>query len=621
MKIVGIDFGHGELAASCWNSENKQIQHLKLVNTCSEISEKYKIPSELYFYKTNDGSFTYTLEKPSEDFYSLELGLKKPISEMGDENKERYRIFIQLVYQRLRECNSELLHDNDFRLAIACPTKWSNTEKAAYKEFFEKALGIQIYAIMNESDAAFFAKYNKEDDRNNNILVVDYGSSTIDFTFLSKGKKVELDEFSSSSLGAICIEKTILATYAADDSAKNNYNAISQRVNSILKDPKAGLDWINTDNFILKNIREKKEKFFTYREQRLEEINYIPYHNAALEVLQDDACRFQYELRDRLMDVKGVREYRDKVKNQFIALKERIKQEGQIDKIIMSGGACMMSWVREDIKEVFDIDEDRILLDHAPSFVVCDGIVKYCQALAECIEKNKAEIDRIDLQKMMQESDVDTLNIISSRDIKKVMEEWKNNGNSILDLVNNICIKCYATYNSGNVTFVTEFKKQMSERITSIIQVIIKDIITKVFGNTNIETDDYSYIHASNLCYSYIKVDDNNNEDWSILERIGYYLLKYIEDHVSNWDWSFVHFYELYTIDYEKKRTSSERREIISTLSGNHFKWIFENIDSKIGITYNPINAENIQAIKDDILNYALRLIEEKQLFKTTFTR
>lgn len=610
MKIVGIDFGHGELAASCWNSENKQIEHLKLVNTCSEISEKYKIPSELYYYKASDGNFTYTLEKPSVDFYSLELGLKKPISEMNDENKERYRIFIQLVYHRLRECNSELLHDNDFRLAIACPTKWSDTEKAAYKEFFENALGIQIYAIMNESDAAFFAKYNKEYDRNNNILVVDYGSSTIDFTFLSKGKKVELDEFSSSSLGASGIERAVSATYAADESS--NYNTLFQRVKSLLEDPKKGLNWININNFILKDIREKKEELFTYRNQHLEEIKYIPNHNAALNELKDKSCKFKYELSDRLMDVKLVREYRENVKNQFIALKERIKQEGPIDKIIMSGGACMMSWVREDIKEVFDIDEDRILLDHAPSFVVCDGIVKYCQALAECIEKNKAEIDRIDLQKMMQESDVDTLNIISSRDIKKVMEEWKNNGNSIENLLVNICTECYATYNSDNVTFVTEFKKQMSERITSKIQVIIKDIITKVFGNTDIKTDDFSYTHASNLCYAY-------NED--SIYGIVRYLLKYIEDHVSNWDWSFVHFYELYTIDYQKSRTSSERREIITTLSGDHFNWIFENIDSKIGITYNPIDAENIQSIKDDILNYALRLMEEKQLFKTTFTR
>lgn len=612
MKIVGIDFGHGEISASYLDNDSKIVQNLKLVNTTSSVAECWKIPSYLYRYITADGNFAYTLDNPLGPF-SLEMGLKKTISSMDDENKECYRIFIQLVYQRLKECNSELLHNNDFRLAIACPTKWSDAEKVAYKEFFEQALGIQVYAIMNESDAAFFAKYNKEDDRNNNILVVDYGSSTIDFTFVSKGKKVELDDLSSSHLGASCIEKAVLATYAADDSANNNYNAVYQHVNSILKEPAYGLDWINIDNFILKNIRGNKEELFTYRDQYLEEIKYIPYHNTGLnELKKDPSCRFKYELSDRLMDVKLVREYRENVKNQFIALKERIKQEGQIDKIIMSGGACMMSWVREDIKEVFDIDEDNILLDRAPAFVVCDGIVKYCQALAECIEKNKAEIDRIDLQKMMQESDVDTLNIISSRDIRKVMEEWKNNGNSIQNLLVNICTECYATYNSDNVTFVTEFKKQMSERITSKIQVIIKDIITKVFGNTDIKTDDYSYIHTSNLCYAY----NQNN-----IYAIAHYLFKYIEDHVRNWDWSFVHFYELYTIDYGKSRTSSERGEVITTLSGDRFNWIFENIDSKIGITYKPIDAKDIKSIKDDILNYALRLMEEKQLFKTTFTR
>ena len=609
MKIVGIDFGHGELAASFWDGENEKIDHLKLVDTTSTISENYKIPSELYWYKASDGNFTYTLEKPSVDFYSLELGLKKPISEMDDENKERYQIFIQLVYQRLRKCNSELLHDNDFELAIACPTKWSDTEKAAYKEFFEQALGIQIYAIMNESDAAFFAKYNKEDDGNNNILVIDYGSSTIDFTFVSQGKKVELDEFSSSHLGASGIEHAVSATYAADESS--NYNTLFQRVKSVLENPQNGLNWINVENFILQDIRKKKERLFTERGTHLEEIKYIPNHNAGLEELHDPSFKFTYELRDRLMDVELIREYRKNVKKQFSALKERIQQEGQIDKIIMSGGACMMSWVREDIKKVFDIDEDRILLDQAPSFVVCDGIVKYCQELEKCKRELIEAINQIDLQKMMQESDVDTLNIISSRDIREVMDEWKNNGNSILNLLENICTECYATYNSTNVTFVTEFKKQMSERITSIIQVKIKDIITEVFGNTDIETDDYSYRHASNLCYAY-----NANNRYAIL----CYLLKYMEDYVKK-SWSFVYLLECHTVNYEKSRTSSERDEVITTLSGDRFNRIFENIDSKVGISYKPIDAEDIKSIKDEVLAYALRLMEEKQLFKTTFTR
>lgn len=609
MKIVGIDFGHGEISAS-FIDESKIVHQLKLVNTVDNVAEKWKIPSYLYkFRDAESGEFVYCLDKPN-SAYTLISEMKKPISSMTEDEKEHYEAFIQLIFQRLKECNSELNND-DFELAIACPTKWSDEQKEEYKEFFNDALGdygIEIYAIMNESDAAFFAKYN-EDDYDKKVLVVDYGSSTIDFTLVSKGEKVDLDDMSSSNLGASAIEQAVLATYVIDKNS--NYSFVHRYVDPIME--KYGLGWVDFDKFILAQIRENKEDMFTKRDQYLEEFRFTPFINTGIQEFRDRKYRFEYELGQPLMAFSPIEVYVNKVIKVLFELKNKAEHDGRVDKIIMSGGACMMKWVKNSIMDVFEIDENKIELDSSPAFVVCDGIVKYCQKYQECLDELFNKINAIDFEELLQKSDNDTVNDIAKSDIHEVMMNWKNNGSSITDLITNICTECYATYNSRNYKFVSSFKKKMSSEITSAVRIHVKSIIESIFKK-KVDVNDFYYDYSFSPYYAYS--EDN-------LKAICYYLFNYINETYTNWDWSFIHFYELNTIDYNKYRTPSERSEVINTFTDEwRFGYVFEDIDSKVlKGGYAKVDSSIIEDIKNEVLQYALHLIEEKQLFKTSFSQ
>ena len=603
MNILGIDFGHGEISASYQRSNTENVKQLKLVNTTDNNAEKWKIPSYLYKYQDSDGNFAYSLDKPLAP-HTLLSEIKKPISYMDETDKEHYRVFIQLVYQRLLECNSEL-HDNDFVLAIACPTKWLDYQKDEYKEFFEEALGdydVHIYAIMNESDAAFFAKYKKE-DQHKNVLVVDYGSSTIDFTLVSHGKKVDLDDMSSSNLGASAIENAVLALYSSDN--QSNYRAAHQFVDSFLQHH--GIEWIDFDRFILSQIREKKEQAFTKRDPYIEQFRVSPTKVTGFDGLKGHV--FAYDLETTpLMDIRQLQEYVAEVKNVFAKLKERTDNEGGIDKIIMSGGACMMAWVKDAIMEVFEIPDNKIELDTNPAFVVCDGIVKYCQKLYECICELEKEVDRVNVEKLLQESDNEAINSIAEIDVKNVLRSWESSSSEYRkikdDLIMMLC-SCYKKYNGENSYFVRIFKEKISARITTKIQDHIRIIIENVFGKNDVGMDDYMYVYNYNYIYSYT---DN------ALDALATYLQDKICTHL-NWD--------LFR-DYRCRipRNHSERENIVKTLTVDwRYRDIFENIDGKIGLTYNSVPGEIIENVKSEVRAYALRLMEEKQLFKTSFSR
>ena len=610
MNILGIDFGHGEISASYQRSDTGNVKQLKLVKTTANNAEQWKIPSYLYKYQDSDGNFAYSLDKPLAP-HMLLSELKKPISYMDETDKEHYRAFIQLVYQRLLDCNSEL-NDNDFVLAIACPTKWLDYQKDEYKEFFEEALedyDVHIYAIMNESDAAFFAKYKKE-DQHKNVLVVDYGSSTIDFTLVSHGKKVMLDEMSSANLGASAIENAVLTLYSQDN--QSNYRATHQFVDSFLQQNR--LEWIDLDRFMLAQIREKKEQSFTKGYPYIEQCRVSPFQVTGFEGLRGKQNVFEYELETPLMEVKQLQEYVTNVEEVFTKLKERTNNEGGIDKIIMSGGACMMAWVKDAIMEVFEIPDNKIELDRNPAFVVCDGIVKYCQELQKCVEKVIRKVNDIDFQKMIQDSDNDTINAIALLDVKSVMQNWRNNGSSIQDLLTDICLKCYATYNSGDSRFSALFKEKMSSKITSEVQSQVEEIIKSAFGIDNISADGFTYNYNYPPYYAYSK---------DTLKALFLYLFKYIEDTHRNWDWSFDHWYDINGIDYDKYRSYSEREEVFNTLTDSwRFDNLFKDIDRKaLKGGYAKLDTAIIEDIKNEVLQYSLCLIDQKKLFQTSFSK
>ena len=606
MKIVGIDFGHGEISASYLDDACEGVKQLKLINTTSNLEENWKIPSYLYKYKGEGGQDTYSLDEPAEA-HALVSELKKPISYMTEEEKVRYREFIRLIYQRLKDCNSEL-NNNDFKLAIACPTKWLDYQKEEYKEFFNEALsdfGIQIYAIMNESDAAFFAKYEDE-DRDKNILVVDYGSSTIDFTLVSKGKKVDLDDMSSSNLGASAIENAVMAIYINDE--KSNYQSIDQQVRPILQ--QRSLSWIDLNRFILAQIREKKEYLFEKQQLYLKRFFYSPWYPTALVEMQDIAD-YDYNLKQPFMEITIIKEYINKVKDAFEKLKVRTNHECEVNKVIMSGGACMMKWVKEAIMDIFELDENAIEIDRSPAFVVCDGIVKYCQKYQECLDRLKEEIDTINFEKILQESDIDAINTLSEDDIKFEIRCWRNRSDalSIYDLIYRRIPSVFINnFNSHNKAFNRKYNDLMTSKVKTQIEKSIKEIIKDVF-RIDITIDSFSYKYTDGAKYAYS--EDHRNQ-------IYYYLMTYFEN--RNSDWSFTYFIEGYDINYLKDRYSNEREEIADNLLSN-FSSIFYNFDSKAGISYPSMSNEVIDWYKTIVYQFALELMEEKQLFKTSFSK
>lgn len=404
--LVGIDFGHGETTASyidlqsesedpqSKDSQSKRPMPLKLQNTGK--MDNFKIPSVIYWGPVRDGSFKYSLCENGKDTEEDEgfitppavcLSFKDTIRNLQGYSNEKQRnaffTFIRLVYQRLLLYNKNILEKDgsNFLLFIASPTRWTTQEKDDYKQFVEQAIDREIGWVINESDAASYKM--KQDGL---VLVVDFGSSTIDFTLMYNNRKINIDDCSNQH-GAQTVEWTMWDKYrhAPDTDGPNGYNTVIKKQGEKGK-TEHNMRYINLDDWLMLILRERKEELYT-RIRSLTGFSLIdPLIKRMFDFQGYNACQILFE--DEEFSNEFLGGYMQDVSDSFKKVKDVIEQNAELRsygvdikdlKIVLSGGASRMPWVKEALEKVFV--GVPIEWDFYPEYIVSDGIVEYAYAL------------------------------------------------------------------------------------------------------------------------------------------------------------------------------------------------------------------------------------------------
>lgn len=377
--LVGIDFGDGETTASCYEigkEEDKAITHLKINDSTN--GDKFKCQSVVYQIFQEDGTYSYQLNYGGNE-YAVHISFKDEICELNKERKEAFQNFIKLIYERIISNNSFLTEkDNEFLLYVACPTKWNKNSKKDYKIFVEKAINRPIEWVINESDAAYYQKKG-----NGLVLVVDFGSSTIDYTLIYNNKKINIDHL-SKRLGARLIELDLLNYYKSDTNC--NYKECKERSENVKL--KTGNSHLEIDTLLKLEIRNCKEDTYTRANGTDPKLLLFsaPIELIYMGIQYEEVSEYRINFFNFEKDnKKGIKNYIDSVSYNFGEVKDevyKICKERNIDptqlQIILSGGASIMPWVRKSLQEIFNT---KIEKDSLPEYIVSDGIVKYAYAL------------------------------------------------------------------------------------------------------------------------------------------------------------------------------------------------------------------------------------------------
>ena len=591
---IGIDFGHGETTVSRVPGYNGMPVSQIPLKPGNSAYEK-KVISAIC-YKNDNWSLVFGQSDYQKD--RLQVGFKGVIHDLSEENREALRIFAQLIFERILDADREIVYksvdERNFVLGIACPTEWSSKEVNGYKsakeeylDFFRSKCKLPVDFCINESDAAFFTKYNDQNPTES-VFVIDLGSSTIDFTTFVN-YKVDEKLCWGSTKGAHRIEdiliKQILDT---GDNRVNLMDVVRMREKTyVTSDITPALSLY---------IRQQKERHYIDKLDHIQ-VNLL-IRDFVFQPREMKFCVLWVAYKDEYERI--IESYIQELQNEIIKAKQRLTLNGITPaRVILSGGAARMPFFEQCVRDQF---ADSIIdKDNEPECVVAHGVALYAKKLNEALKVFQDKLKKIDYEYIFKRANADAESAAIKELVPSVVRSiisGQPRGNDNGKFIRKEFLDFIEKLDHNNYRYCQLVKnainEKLSEKVASAISIAIKEVfkISRSTPNIKIETNP--------VIYHYLPENFAPGGNW--YKRIT----TWIEESSStilaalffNWD---EHIY------------SSERTRIANGVASS-----LKQYDS-----YGKTNFLNLdRTIKDlvsQVMNLAEEVFYEQQLFETTF--
>lgn len=411
--LVGIDYGDGETTAAIVNiNGNEDARSLQIAKGSAKDQKKVdsaivfkedSIKGKIWRLPTNTDYVNAHLEthfkRRPEAYNNLPLKL------------EAFKEFVSKIFERIWKNNSELEYDpatgkKNFLLYVACPSKWAldsndneNVESIIkYKDIISTK--IPVDAVIKESDAAFFHFLSKNlFNSGRNYLVIDYGSSTIDYTYYQwneSGKSIKFDGSDGHKYGAAKVEQCwlehIKKTSPKDaDSSYSLYQSTYEYLRNVIKEtfPPDPRLYPNIESGIRHKLKAHKEDYYS----RSSEDDTNAVDTDWEDIISTHTCNFvpsaEYRLffnqryTSDIVENEVLFDYKKDIEDEFIRIRDK---SWTPDNIMITGGASRMGWVNPLVRKVFEKVNPSVKVQtdtETASYVVAFGIVSYMRKLIE----------------------------------------------------------------------------------------------------------------------------------------------------------------------------------------------------------------------------------------------
>lgn len=424
--IIGIDFGHGETSARFYNLQNEDQEDIDILPGQKVIKSAVAIFRQEGVETICVGDSAIQKAPMAIDF---QVSFKKRPSEMKPDERKRMISFMKGVYEGILDRHPDY-KTREHRVFIARPSQdkiWKN-EETEYIAMAEEA-GLPVAGIQKESRAAYFRARTQPDSKIDNqvdkgVLIVDFGSSTIDFTYLNKDLSQPIDD--GANLGANAVETSLLK-YALSHPQDQTMPEFAKIYGCETKS--------NAYNQLLYKFRVAKEEFYGKK---------LPNFSVGIDYsLVTSAERQQLTgwggitlKRDEIRAILESEEYGKYIPT-VEAVVQKFKEEKLKDQnvacVYLTGGASRMDFVREIFMKVFNLKAEQCPSDDNPSLIVSQGVAHLSYADYRTQEKEKELrakakkiIDSFDWEGKLKDTISDSVKKSIIDKVYSIMVDYKN---------------------------------------------------------------------------------------------------------------------------------------------------------------------------------------------------
>jgi hypothetical protein len=348
--IIGIDFGFNTTEA--WIIpilDNSQKKDDGCALTITPSHESGSIPSVVYF-DSNENHSLVPIGK-----YGIATEMKGLISSLSAETKIHYAKYIKLIIERILEQNKDKLNIIDgianFKLGIACPTEWNDSQQKEYLNFFNEAiaeLNLRFDWIISEGYAAYHSVMDRSISGDYCSLIIDYASRAIHYIAIKNGLKISDNTWTNNQIGANIIEHMMFSTLQVPTGSSKD-KMLNETKDLLLK---KGFNNIDPIKALMQCLCKEKEACYTNQCYDIDVLFRF------YKVTGDSDFAYPvYEFVGNLNDI--TKDYRDIVRRELKYKRElllAVNGGREPDRIILCGGASDMIWFLEMVREVFSCE-------------------------------------------------------------------------------------------------------------------------------------------------------------------------------------------------------------------------------------------------------------------------
>ena len=365
IKIIGFDLGHGKtaLAEVILSSNESEPEIIEIQK------EKFQITAIAYDPKGLPiiGDAAFQSVEDSQQVREFEISFKqRPSPNYPNEQKNIITDFVKAVYSELEKLN-KIKREISTSFFIGCPSGWSKVDQNNYKQLMSEAKLPKV-EVVPESRAAFMHAWKKETftikEIRQGILVIDIGSSTTDFTFVTENKFEDYGE-NYYDLGASLIEQEILQ-FAIENSPDRE--AIEKHFQNNKNDKKL---------WLIYSRKEVKEKYFS---------NPSLFKNRYASYLKSLQKNLYFEVKanhqiiqtiiDKPLEKLGGKSWKQSFCNQLVTIKKKFDEKRiKPAKILLTGGAARMDFIKEICQEIFPDSPNE--MDNEPELCIARGLASW----------------------------------------------------------------------------------------------------------------------------------------------------------------------------------------------------------------------------------------------------
>lgn len=372
MKYLGIDIGDGESAITVVSSDGAVVPTvIPLGNAKSIRSIVGDLNGEPI---VGDNSILDTsVTNRSARFKSRFL--------TDTAARDDIRRFAKGLYKLMRDS----VGDDELNIALGCPANWNPQARTEYASIITSAGFSNVHTVSESRAAYLYAHYSKEMGLDKtalakSTLVIDIGSSTLDYAYIVNGKEHNVGVFGENHLGGGILDGLILSRSVERSSHKQQIRDIFEKYPS----------WRNYCEITARTV---KEFYFSnetdYAEKECRDSTPIYAGTDILTLTFGLSAASVNELINMPIDGLGGISFREALRQSLENAKEKTAAY-PVEQVILTGGASRMKFFKEMCEEVF---EGAVILEcREPEFSIARGL-GYAARLDDMLKRFRDEVN------------------------------------------------------------------------------------------------------------------------------------------------------------------------------------------------------------------------------------